>query len=139
MPQMTARDSKHINAAMNASAFSRRETREQVSVRSTQIGWQRNGKLRSITVRTTASVIIVLVILRQYAASASAVLCIPFAERTAKSGDGIQYLQGSGSRVSYSDSAVQGVVRQSKLACCNRSKPWARQGSQYLRRFQPTS
>ena len=56
MTQMTARDSKHINAAMNASAFSRRETREQVSVRSTQIGWQRNGKLRSITVRTTASV-----------------------------------------------------------------------------------
>ena len=56
MTQMTARDSKHINAAMNASAFLRPETREQVSVRSTQICWQRNGKLRSITVRATASV-----------------------------------------------------------------------------------
>ena len=128
MTQMTARDSKHINAAMNASAFSRRETREQVSVRSTQIGWQRNGKLRASPLELQpqlhrrlhsrgagpveqysgdtagsyraslhqASWIIVLVILRQYAASASAVLCIPFAKRTSKSGDGIQYLQGSG-------------------------------------------
>ena len=56
MKEATACDSNNIDAAINASVFSRLETREQVSVRSTQSCWHRIGKLRSITSQSSATI-----------------------------------------------------------------------------------
>ena len=46
-----------MNAAIDASAFSRLQTKERILVRSKQFCCQRNGKLRSTTVRASTVIV----------------------------------------------------------------------------------
>ena len=46
-----------MNAAINASAFSRLQTKERILVRSKQFCCQRNGKLKSTTVRASTVIV----------------------------------------------------------------------------------
>ena len=87
---------------------------------------QPNGKLRSITIGAAQkktkehlwSQVSRRVGLQQYEASASEALDIHSPEKSTKPGDVTGYPQGSGKRPRYSDSVVQGALRQSKLPCC---------------------